>query len=334
MMILHKLRKCIAVFLSFFIFHSSFFIFSSCSKDEHLGYLEFEDDADSTVYFKNNPLPIGKDTIRVLAIGNSYTLDALSYTWVIANTAGLDDAVYCIYAVTAEGASLQQWASMYAADKPVSMIKMAGSLLMPQKTGTLRQLLAQNWDVVTIQQNSTNQIYYHTFRPYIRQLIDGIRQSCPNPNVAIAYQMSWSYGNGYKFTGPTGEERWKIICDVAQMQIKRDGIDIIIPCGTAIQNARNTSLETARDLTRDGTHLCYGVGRYVAGVCWLQSIIAPIYHLNLKGVRALHHTYLYEDELFADYAEREDVTSENYLLCQLCAIDACASPFQLTIPRL
>ena len=32
-----------------------------------------------TPYFSNNPLPVGKENVHVLAIGNSYSIDALTY---------------------------------------------------------------------------------------------------------------------------------------------------------------------------------------------------------------------------------------------------------------
>ena len=40
---------------------------------------------------------------------------------------------------------------------------------------------------------------------------------------------------------------------------------MIVPVGTAIQNARTSYL--GDNLNRDGTHLDYGIGRYIAALC-------------------------------------------------------------------
>jgi len=53
------------------------------------------------------------------------------------------------------------------------------------------------------------------------------------------------------------------------------GIDMVIPCGTAIQNARTNKLLKAigMDLTSDGNHLDTGIGRYVAGLTMFKTIM-------------------------------------------------------------
>jgi hypothetical protein len=47
-------------------------------------------------------------------------------------------------------------------------------------------------------------------------------------------------------------------------------ISQVVPSGTAIQNARTSVL--GNDLTRDGYHLSWGVGRFVAACTWYESL--------------------------------------------------------------
>ena len=49
-----------------------------------------------------------------------------------------------------------------------------------------------------------------------------------------------------------------------------EDIDFVIPAGTAIQNARTSLLGDT--LTRDGYHLSYDVGRYIAGITWVEAL--------------------------------------------------------------
>ena len=131
--------------------------------------------------------------------------------------------------------------------------------------------------------------------------------------------MSWSYASTYA-PELNPEEEWEKIRQAAERVRKEDGIDIIIPCGTAIRNARHSDLQTELDLTRDGRHLAYGVGRYIASICWLNTIMSPIFNLNLYGTPSFHHCARYEEEKNDSFPSAIDVTEENYLLCQQCGI--------------
>ena len=53
-------------------------------------------------------------------------------------------------------------------------------------------------------------------------------------------------------------------------EARKAGIRRFIPTGAAVQNARETAL--GDDLTRDGYHLSYGVGRYIAAATWYEAL--------------------------------------------------------------
>ena len=118
------------------------------------------------------------------------------------------------------------------------------------------------------------------------------------------------------------------ICRATQEMVVRDGIDIIVPAGTAIQNARHTSLQTPYDLTRDGTHLAFGTGCYVAAYTWFQSILAPIFNVSILGNKQLHA--ISEKEQKESLYPPQPVTAENRTLCQLCAYYATLDFYNVT----
>ncbi len=277
-----------------------------------------------TTYFKNQPLPVGKKQLKVLAIGNSYTVDAVAVVQDLLKACSLEPASYSIYVATHSAASLQYWSQVAESGELVELVKIAGQD-MPLTKGTMAELLAQDWDVVTLQQFSGASIFYATFDPWLRQLIDVIRQCCPNPHVALAWQMAWSYDESY--SSYPSHSRWEKIVQVVQLMSRRDGIDIIIPIGTAIQNARNTSLNTQGGLTRDGTHLDMGIGRYIAACTWFQTLFAPVYGTTIDGKM---------DIPIACSTTKESntltpVTEENRYLCQQCALKAVEAPFALSL---
>ena len=89
------------------------------------------------------------------------------------------------------------------------------------------------------------------------------------------------------------------------MQIKE--IDVISPAGTAIQNARTC---IHKKLTRDGFHLSYDLGRYIAGLTFLKAL----YEIDLSNVKWCP----------------EGVTDDETELAKKAAQSACVLPFSVT----
>lgn len=286
-----------------------------------------EQEAIIAPYFHNTPLPFGQDSLRILCIGNSYTSDTQLYLYEIAMSSGIDPERYAVGFVAFSAASLQAWAEKYRSGEPVTLNKWAGSLDIPLERAPLREILRQPWDVVVLQQFSGDAVDYSTFNPALKQMIRYIRTDCPNQRVALAWQTAWSYWSGYG-PEPRGEERWRQICRTTQEMVTRDGIDIIVPVGTAIQNARHTSLQTPYDLTRDGTHLAFGTGCYVAACTWFQALMAPVFNVSILGNKQLHS--ISEKEKAESRYPTQAVTAENRELCQRCAYYATLDFYNVT----
>ena len=307
----------------------------ACSKDDelpannaHLASLEEQlRTTDITAhpeqrYFQNHPLPVGKKSLRVLCIGNSYTSDALRYVPDIMKGAEIADYSFSIYKVVIGGASLQTWWKTIAHNDTIELVHVAGSK-MPLRKGTWKDLLAQSWDIITLQQVSHDAVNYETFNPCLRKLIDFIRENCLNQNVTLAWQTAWSYSQLFS-PQMSSYERWLYISLAVQQMVMTDGIDVLIPVGTAIQNARATSLNTASELTRDGTHLDLGVGCYVASCAWFEALIAPVFGISVRGNEVIPPIRtVTEDVLYPS----QPVTEENLDLCQRCAVAAVKNPF-------
>ena len=303
--------------------------FAACHDDDEPGFALLERqlaEADlnaSAAYFHNHPLPAGKGRLRVLAIGNSYTVDALWYVRHILEEVGLDKTTYSVYHLAHSGASLEHWWEEAAQEKVLEMTYCAGNRMAVEK-GTLQELLAQEWDVITFQQYSGFSVNYSTFNPWLRQLIDLVMQYCPNKEVTLAWQMAWSY-NDIDVPSMPNYVRWLRIGLATQQMIVSDGIDLIIPIGTAIQNGRNTSLNGESQLTCDGWHLDLGVGRYIAACTWVQTLLSPVYGFSVTADSSIPSMPKEESTRYPS----QPVTQENLPLCQQCALDAVLQPFRV-----
>ena len=306
-------------------------VLCSCSKES----IEKEKiyDQTATPYFINNPLPQDTDQLRVLAIGNSYTEDATAYMQELMDGAGVPRDKYCIYMMYSSGASLEMWAQKLNSSNVENMVHRAGSLYMPYTTATFSQLLSLDWDVIVLQQVSYLAITYESLNPHLHQLIDGIRRLCPNRSVTLAWNMIHTYSDSFSSNaGLMGMDRWRAICNATWKMRRLDGIDLIIPTGTAIQNARFTSLNNAAGLTRDHTHLCFGVGRQIAALTWIGSLISPVFSKNLREFTTIHSLFPWEitGEGVTDFiaGSTVEVTEENNPICIGCAYYATCSPFR------
>ena len=173
----------------------------------------------------DNPWPVLKDTMRVLALGNSYTDDATSYLPVFLADSDIDGEKVCVYMGARAAASLQTWNDLFDINSVVKLSLKAGKLQMPVVEAPLHEILAQNWDVVVLQQQSDLAVDYSSYNPYLRNLIKGIKSVCINPNLSFVWQMPWSH---YEGNDKKADILWRRISIATKKQVFYDGIDIVI----------------------------------------------------------------------------------------------------------
>ena len=213
--------------------------------------------------------------IKVLAIGNSFSDDALEhYLYQIAEANG-DTLIIGNLAIG--GASLQRHYDNATQNKPAySYRKIVNGVKEVLAETTLEKgIKDEEWDYISLQQVSQNSGLYDTFFPYLPQLTEYVKQYATNPDMQLLFHMTWAYANEASHSGFANYERDQLqmyhqIVETAQRVTAELGIPIIIPSGTAIQNARTSSLGDT--LCRDGFHLELTYGRYTAACTWYEMI--------------------------------------------------------------
>ena len=87
--------------------------------------------------------------------------------------------------------------------------------------------------------------------------------------------MTWAYktGSNHADFSKYGRDQllmYKAITGAVNSKIlTNDKIEIVIPSGTSIQNARTSFIG---DMTRDGYHLSTGLGRYIASMTYVKAL--------------------------------------------------------------
>jgi hypothetical protein len=240
--------------------------------------------------------PSKDSVIRILAIGNSFSEDAVEqYLYGLAKAGGYKVIIGNLYI---GGAPLDLHLRNAQEDKDVyeyRKISLDGKKDRYPKTSLAKALADENWDYISFQQASPKSGLFDTYLDPLPPLFAYVKSKATNPKVKYIWHQTWAYAqnsthNGFANYNKDQMRMYEAIVDASKRVMKLVPIDLLIPSGTAIQNAR-TKLGDV--LCRDGYHLDLNVGRYTASCTWYEaifkkSVIGNLYKPDkLSGADAL-----------------------------------------------
>ena len=234
-----------------------------------------DSNSDSTVPY--TPHWNDDGVLKILAIGNSFSEDAMEYVYKIATAAGVENIE--LGHLYIGGCDLETHLKNITYDLPdyTYSTKNSEQVWKTSRYNKASKAFSENdWDFITIQQNSNNSGVESTYED-VNALIDAIAPQCTNEHVAFAWHMTWAYQQDSDHKAfPTYNKNqttmYNAIMSAVQKKIvPNNRIVKIIPNGTAIQNARTSYLGDT--LTRDGYHLSDPEGRLLAGTSYVASLI-------------------------------------------------------------
>lgn len=275
--------------------------------------------------FENYPLPSSPDTLRILAIGNSFSDDGTEYLPGLLEAAGIHNVI--LGRLYIGGCSLERHCDEYSkglADYRYSKSTKNQWTEVSRNATLLDGLKDEPWDVITMQETSGHSGTYETYKEWIPRLMDIIRKEALNPRATIAWHETWAYAANsehgmFKLYGRDQKTMYDSIVDCVRRASEEFGIPVVIPSGDAVQIARGTRLNNQDDvpatskvyqLTRDGYHLTRQFGRYIAACAWFETLIAPTMGISVKG-----NPYILRDTEYS-------ITPKDARLCQKCAMQA------------
>lgn len=212
--------------------------------------------------------------IRILAIGNSFSEDAIEqYFYELAAADGQKIIVGNLYY---PGCSLERHANNVKNNIPdYKYRKIVDGVKTETPETTIATALAdESWDYVSVQQASHFSGKQATYEPYMSEVLDFVRKHV-RTDTKIMFHMTWAYSKdsnhgAFPDYGKDQMRMYNEIIAATQAADKIAKFDIIIPSGTAIQNARTSKLGDT--LNRDGYHLQLTYGRYTAACTWYEAI--------------------------------------------------------------
>lgn len=213
--------------------------------------------------------------VKILTIGNSFSEDAVEqHLYDLAKT---EDIKVIIGNMYIGGCSLEKHLNNARDNKGAYKYRKIGlnGKKVETKSFSLEAALAdEQWDYVSFQQNSGRSGMYDTWMESLPELMAYVKARVPKKTKMVLHQ-TWAYDKtsthkDFKNYKHDQDLMYKSIVDAVHRAAKELGVKIIVPCGTAIQNARTTPLCDC--LTRDGYHLHKTYGRYVAACTWYEKI--------------------------------------------------------------
>lgn len=215
--------------------------------------------------------------LKVLAIGNSFSVDAMEYLYKIADDQGIENIVLGIMYIP--GASLSKHVDSISNNLfDYVYYKNTGDAWVYANSHArlIDGLADENWDVITIQQVSGLSGIESSYNTDIDYILEYVNENKTNDYAKIMWHMTWAYQTGSThpdFTRYSSNQLTMYNAIISAIQAKiliREDIEDVIPSGTAIQNLRTSFIGDT--LTRDGYHLSYDLGRYTAGLTWFMKI--------------------------------------------------------------
>lgn len=236
-----------------------------------------------------------KDTVlKVLAIGNSFSVDALeSYLFDLAKAA---NKKIIIGNMVIGGASLNKHLKNAQEDNAVySYFTITSDGIETRKKNVRLSAVLKNekWDYISLQQHSPVSGKYNVIMESLPDLVAYVRRL--SPHSELIYHQTWAYEStsDHKRFVDYDRDQMKMyhsIVDASKRVAELGYFELLVPAGTAIQNGRTS--EIGDRFTRDGFHLNKDYGRFTVACCWYEMLFGkdvrenPFNPGNLSGYEA------------------------------------------------
>ena len=212
--------------------------------------------------------------MKILAIGNSFSQDATAYIEDMAASAGVTDIIAANLYIG--GCPLSHHAENLGTNTPDYDYERHAKGLY--KTSIRDALRSDKWDIITVQQVSSDSGFYETYHPHLEIVLREVKAECPD--ARIYFHRTWAYEEGSGHGAFPRYNRDRVTMDnaieaVYQRLSKEYGLSII-PSGnviTALKKLPEFDITAGGiSLYRDAFHMSYSYGRYAAAATWLKTL--------------------------------------------------------------
>ncbi len=215
--------------------------------------------------------------MKVLSIGNSFSVDATRYLYSLAKKNGLEMSNGNLYIggcplvkhyENMQDKNIREYVYYYNGQNTKIFV------------GLEDAIWCDKWEYVTFQQASFTSVDYSTYQPYLNELIAHVKEI--HPNIKVVLHQTWMYKEGTellveKAKYKTPNEMFKDVKASYDKAVEEVKPDVYIRSGEVVQKCVDKGL----NMYRDELHLSLGIGRFAVALTWLCTL----YNLNAKKVK-------------------------------------------------
>lgn len=215
-------------------------------------------------------------SIKVLAVGNSFSEDTTAYLWYICNAAGYNDIVIANLYIGSCSLDMH-WDNIRTGANAYTYYRCTTGRWETIKNKSVAYALADaDWDFITIHQKGNDSGNPGSYGN-LSNILNYLDRNKPNKDTKIYWNMTWAYREGPDlYPGRYGTNQMNmyqsIVSTVRNVVVKNSKIDGVIPCGTVIQNLRTSYVKDNLLTAGDGFHLSTSYGRYATGLAWFAYL--------------------------------------------------------------
>ena len=276
-------------------------------------------------------------SLRILFIGNSFTMDAVRQLPFFFETTGIDDVqmVHMYYGGRTIPEYVDGWNT--ASDYKCYVCNPGENGWTELSGKTLAQVTATGeWDYITLQEHTGRSIAWgrtttelNTEVGEVQSLVNLVKTAASG-TPKLYYILSQAYHDLSKAQNVTKnfnntDEMWNVIAPVGQTIVESCGFDGVISTGAMLQNLRTTSLNNSNGLSRDGYHMDYGISRFGASCVVFETLVTPVKNIYLDGVVCGPSTDKFEGPEWTPA-----ITAERAPIALQAARYAIAKPYEVT----
>lgn len=262
------MKRLICLLLSVIMMLS---LFSACGGNGDAGSKD-----QTQPIFEPSKILSDSKTLKVLAIGNSFSNNTTDYLYDIAVAEGMTEVV--IGRLYFGSCSVERHARNARLDVPEYTYykNTTGQWEQTEGVTMLQGLQDEQWDIITMQQSSGNSGLPGTYDGVLDELIAYVNENKTNPNAKLVWHMTWAYqqDSEHKDFANYGNDQQimyeAIVQTTQQVILPNTAFSGVIPAGTAVQNARTSYFSDY--LTADGYHL-NELGKVITGYMWYATLV-------------------------------------------------------------
>ena len=215
----------------------------------------------------------GED-FKVLVIGNSYGLDAFSYVPFILEKScpGLNVRIWLLYRGSCDVGRHRDYIASGSKEYTLYYYETDNGTWQSKSNYSSRSAVRDSkWDLIVTHQVSSRASDYYSMADDLKEFVS-IVKSFSNAEISWMQVPKLPTYNKHYYEG-----FYDAICWACDMVVENTDISSVIPCGTAVESARQTDMVKLGDygeLMHDGVHLQEGIP------CLLEAYTAAQFLLD------------------------------------------------------